>query len=32
VTIVLLATTLFAGLIPVRVARRIDPKRFVSFE
>jgi putative ABC transport system permease protein len=32
VTIVLLATTLFAGLIPARVARRIDPKRFVSFE
>jgi putative ABC transport system permease protein len=32
VTIVLLATTLFAGLIPARVARRIDPKRFASFE
>jgi putative ABC transport system permease protein len=32
VTIALLATTLFAGLIPARVARRIDPKRFVSFE
>jgi putative ABC transport system permease protein len=32
VTIVLLATTLCAGLIPAGVARRIDPKRFVSFE
>jgi putative ABC transport system permease protein len=32
VTFVLLVTTLVAGLIPARVARRIDPKRFVSFE
>ncbi len=32
VTSALFVTTLVAGLIPARVARRIDPKRFVSFE
>jgi putative ABC transport system permease protein len=32
VTAVLFLTTLMAGLIPARVARRIDPKRFISFE
>jgi putative ABC transport system permease protein len=32
VTAVLFLTTLFSGLLPSRVARRIDPKRFVSFE
>jgi putative ABC transport system permease protein len=32
VTLVLFVTTLLAGLIPAGVARRIDPKRFVSFE
>ena len=32
VTAVLFLTTLMAGLIPARVARRVDPKRFISFE
>jgi ABC-type antimicrobial peptide transport system permease subunit len=32
VTAVLFLTTLLAGLIPARVARRVDPKRFISFE
>jgi putative ABC transport system permease protein len=32
VTTVLFLTTLSAGLIPLNVARRIDPKRFISFE
>lgn len=32
VAVLLFLTTLFAGLIPSRVARRIDPKRFISFE
>jgi ABC-type antimicrobial peptide transport system permease subunit len=32
VTTVLFLTTLTAGLIPLNVARRIDPKRFISFE
>ncbi len=32
VTLVLFITTLVAGLLPARAARRIDPKRFVSFE
>jgi putative ABC transport system permease protein len=32
VTIILFTTTLFAGLLPSKVARRIEPKRFVSFE
>lgn len=29
---VVLVTTLLAGLLPSRVARRIDPKRFISYE
>lgn len=32
VTAMLFLTTLLAGLIPARVARRVDPKRFISFE
>lgn len=32
VILVLLITTLAAGLLPAVVARRIDPKRFISFE
>jgi len=32
VTSILFLTTLLAGLIPSRVARKIDPKRFISFE
>jgi putative ABC transport system permease protein len=32
VTSVLFLITLSAGLIPLKVARRIDPKRFISFE
>ncbi len=32
VTAILFLTTLIAGLIPSRVARRIDPGRFISFE
>ncbi|MEW6215058.1 MAG: FtsX-like permease family protein, partial [Nitrospirota bacterium] len=32
VTMILFLTTLSAGLIPSKVARRIDPKRFISFE
>jgi putative ABC transport system permease protein len=32
VTAVLFLTTLAAGLLPLNVARRIDPKRFISFE
>ncbi len=32
VTTVLFLTTLSAGLIPLNVARRIDPKRYISFE
>lgn len=32
VILVLLITTLAAGLLPAAVARRIDPKRFISFE
>lgn len=32
VTLILFLTTLFAGFLPSRVARKIDPKRFISFE
>jgi putative ABC transport system permease protein len=32
VIILLFLTTLSAGLIPARVAKRIDPKKFISFE
>jgi putative ABC transport system permease protein len=32
VTSALFLTTLFSGLIPLKVARSIDPKRFISFE
>jgi putative ABC transport system permease protein len=32
VILVLLVSTLAAGLIPARVARRTDPKRYISFE
>jgi ABC-type antimicrobial peptide transport system permease subunit len=32
VAVLLLFATLCAGLIPSKVARKIDPKRFVSFE
>jgi putative ABC transport system permease protein len=32
VTVVLFLTTLFSGVFPSRVARKIDPRRFVSFE
>ncbi|MFZ5998690.1 MAG: ABC transporter permease [Nitrospirota bacterium] len=32
VIIFLLATTVLAGIIPSKVARKIDPKRFISFE
>jgi putative ABC transport system permease protein len=32
VILILLLSTLAAGLIPARVARRTDPKRFISFE
>lgn len=32
VIILLFTTTLFAGLIPATVARKIDPKKFISFE
>jgi putative ABC transport system permease protein len=32
VAVLLFLTTLFAGLIPSKVARKIDPKRFISFE
>ena len=32
VTAVLFLTTLFSGVLPSRVARKIDPRRFVSFE
>ncbi len=32
VILMLFLSTLAAGLIPARVARRIDPKRFISFE
>ena len=32
VTVILFATTLFAGFLPSKVARKIDPRRFVSFE
>jgi putative ABC transport system permease protein len=32
ITILLFFTTLLAGLLPSKVARKIDPKRFISFE
>jgi putative ABC transport system permease protein len=32
VIIILFLTTLSAGLIPARVAKKIDPKKFISFE
>jgi putative ABC transport system permease protein len=32
VSVLLLIATLSAGLLPSKVARKIDPKRFVSFE
>jgi ABC-type antimicrobial peptide transport system permease subunit len=32
VTAVLFLVTLSAGLVPLKVAQRIDPKRFISFE
>ncbi len=32
VTLILFLTTLFAGYLPSKVARKIDPKRFISFE
>jgi putative ABC transport system permease protein len=32
VTFILFLTTLFAGFLPSKVARKIDPKRFISFE
>jgi putative ABC transport system permease protein len=32
VTLILFLTTLLAGIIPSKVARRIDPRRFISFE
>jgi ABC-type antimicrobial peptide transport system permease subunit len=32
ITILLFSTTLLAGLLPSKVARKIDPKRFISFE
>ena len=32
VTIVLFLTTLISGVLPSKVARKIDPRRFVSFE
>ena len=32
VTLILFLTTLFAGLLPSKVARKIDPMRFISFE
>lgn len=32
VTLILFLTTLFAGFLPSKVARKIDPKRFISFE
>ncbi len=32
VTMVLFLTTLLAGILPSKVARKIDPRRFVSFE
>jgi putative ABC transport system permease protein len=32
VTAVLFLTTLGAGLLPLKVARRVDPKKFISFE
>ena len=32
VTLILFITTLLAGLLPSKVAQKIDPRRFVSFE
>lgn len=32
VTFILFVTTVFAGFLPSKVARKIDPRRFVSFE
>jgi ABC-type antimicrobial peptide transport system permease subunit len=32
VMLILFLTTLFAGFLPSKVAKRIDPRRFVSFE
>jgi putative ABC transport system permease protein len=32
VTLILFLTTLLAGIIPSKVARKIDPRRFISFE
>lgn len=32
ILLIVLATTLLAGLFPSRIARKIDPKRFISFE
>jgi putative ABC transport system permease protein len=32
ITLILFLTTLFAGFLPSKVARKIDPKRFISFE
>jgi len=32
ITVLLFLTTLLAGLLPSNVARKIDPKRFISFE
>lgn len=32
VIVILFLTTLFAGFLPSKVARKIDPKRFISFE
>ena len=32
VALLLFLTTLFAGLVPAKMARKIDPKRFISFE
>jgi putative ABC transport system permease protein len=32
IIVVVFLTTLFAGYLPSRIARRIDPRRFVSFE
>jgi putative ABC transport system permease protein len=32
VTLILFLTTLLSGLLPSKVARKIDPKRFISFE
>jgi len=32
VTLILFLTTIFAGFLPSKVARTIDPARFASFE